>query len=342
MCQIDLVGAVQIIVVFQYWCESMYLLSIIIPHFNSPLKLKRLLQSIPNVLDIEVIIVDDRSDKDQEVYEGLILEYSKKENFKFLNNINLPKGAGTCRNIGLENSNSKWILFADADDYFLKDFFDIVKVYFDTDFDIIFFSPTSWDDITQTKSDRHIEKEGLIRNYILAPHDNKNELNLKYKFTGPSSKLINSNLIKQNEIFFEQTIVTNDVMFSTKLGYFAKKIDASNASIYCITKDKGTLTQVITPEAHFTRLDVYIRRADYLKGKLSSRDFKILKLNGRGLLITSIKFNMGIKSVISTYRAIRRSNLRLIDNRFYNPFFLVSSIIKHIDSKKEEIKYKVK
>jgi len=45
---------------------------------NNPNKLKKLLDSIPNICDIEVIVVDDRSDKQAEKYIEIKEEYSMR------------------------------------------------------------------------------------------------------------------------------------------------------------------------------------------------------------------------------------------------------------------------
>ena len=41
-------------------------LSIIIPHYNTPDLLQKLIDSIPHIEDIQIIVVDDRSDKNLE------------------------------------------------------------------------------------------------------------------------------------------------------------------------------------------------------------------------------------------------------------------------------------
>lgn len=115
-------------------------ISIIIPHYNSYKKLERLLKSIPlDNLKVEVIVVDDNS-KDEEIYKNLQLEF---KNVIFLKNKSSNKGAGGARNEGLKIASGKWLLFADADDYFESGAFKKVFSNIDKKEDIIYFKPTS-------------------------------------------------------------------------------------------------------------------------------------------------------------------------------------------------------
>lgn len=97
----------------------MYKISIIIPHYNSTLSLKYLLSTIPDKPEIQVIVVDDRSTLDNERYDKLI-KTVRRENILFLRNTSENKGAGVCRNIGLNYAKGEWILFSDSDDYFIE------------------------------------------------------------------------------------------------------------------------------------------------------------------------------------------------------------------------------
>lgn len=111
-------------------------LTIIIPHYNVPDLLEKLIKSIPDSREIQVIVVDDNSDKQKE--KLVRVEALYKERVEFYINSTGIKSAGSCRNIGLEHAKGKWILFADADDYFLPNMYDVVKSYFETNYDIIF------------------------------------------------------------------------------------------------------------------------------------------------------------------------------------------------------------
>src|SRR5690554_3662855 len=118
-------------------------LSIIIPHFNSPRLLEKLIASIPVREDIQIIVIDDNSTVDKEIYQRLVKNTSASHHVLFLKNNSGKKGAGACRNIGLKWSTGHWVLFADADDYFVEGFYQKIKRFFNSEYDVIFFMPTS-------------------------------------------------------------------------------------------------------------------------------------------------------------------------------------------------------
>ena len=148
-----------------------------------------MLASIPNIDEIEVLVIDDKSTKDLIAYERLKNKY-KHSNVKFFKNDTSKKGAGVCRNIGLKYIKGNWVVFADSDDFFVDGFFEIIKDYLDTNYDVVFFRPISIDRGTGKVSDRHQKYESLILNY-LRTKDKKSELQLRYEFVVPWSKLIN-------------------------------------------------------------------------------------------------------------------------------------------------------
>ena len=96
---------------------NMVKVSVIIPHYNSAKRLIRLLNTLEDSEDIEIIVIDDKSTETLYDLEQQIL---KRDNTIILNNSSENKGAGVSRNIGLEAATGDWLLFADADDYFLE------------------------------------------------------------------------------------------------------------------------------------------------------------------------------------------------------------------------------
>lgn len=271
-------------------------LSIIIPHYNCPQYLRTLLLSIPDISDIQVIVVDDKSTEHREEYERLKEEFAGK-NIEFYNNDGV-KSAGSCRNIGLRHAIGEWLLFADADDYFTEGFYDVVVSYMNSDHDVVFFSPTSVVMGTEELSDRHLIMASRIDNYCKNP-DWKNTLVLRYEMIGPCSRLIRRKMVSENDIWFEEIIASNDVMFAVKCGYAAKKMAVDTRVIYCITKREGSLTTQLSEEVLDARMWSFLRRFLFLKERLSEEEMNALHMNenGRNRILQALQNGYPLRKV---------------------------------------------
>jgi glycosyltransferase involved in cell wall biosynthesis len=214
--------------------------SIIIPHKNSFKSLLRLCSSIPDDDDIQVIVIDDNSD---------IKAIKQLQDIELNSNIeiifcDLSKGAGGARNIGLQKAKGRWVLFADADDYFSIHLRDLLMENVESGADIIYFNTDSEDE-NGKQTYRHLRYSKLVCDFI---NDNKKENALRYYFTSPWAKIIKRDLILKNNIKFDEIVASNDVMFSLKTAYFAKKIKAYKDILYVISLTKGSVTQIINKE----------------------------------------------------------------------------------------------
>lgn len=237
-------------------------ISIIIPHYNSSDELFKLLESIPNNKKIEIIVIDDYSKKE---------EIEKIQNSKYINDIIFlkntgKKGAGTCRNIGINNSSKKWIAFADADDFYTKDFFKVIEKNYDENIDVIYFEVTSCYSDTLEKAERHFEIKKLIENYRNLK-TKESSLDLKYKWVVPWGKIIRADLIKENNIYFDEIIAANDVMFSIKVAEKTNNFKIEDLKIYCTTIRQGSLTLRKNKNIFEARFDVHKRKNQFFKDR---------------------------------------------------------------------------
>lgn len=249
--------------------------SIIIPHYNTPKLLRKLIETIQPIEMFQVIVIDDYSDKDLEIYKQCKAIYEKKEVI-FLQN-NRKKGAGACRNIGIEYAVCEWVLFADADDYFLEGLYDKLQPYLNSCADIIYFKTYSEELISHARGTRHILYCKLVDNYMRR-NNVKNEVRLRYKFGPPWGKLIRRNLIKEYSLRFDEIPVSNDIMFSVKCGFYAKHITVSDAYLYMIVKMQGTLTQIKKDDLIKVRIDTSLNKYTFLKNNLCHNEWKYLHL----------------------------------------------------------------
>ncbi len=249
------------------------LISIIVPHYNTPDSLLRLIGSIPVRDDIEVLVVDDNSDIPDVTFEELRLKLSEFPHVQLFLNDSGVKGAGASRNVALRKAVGKWILFADADDFFLEGLYDKLLPYLESDYDMVYFPPTSMDEATGKVSSRHLYYMDLVNSYYNNPSV-KTLTALRFGFCTPWSKLVRRSIFYENNISFDEIMVSNDIMCITKCAYYSNSVKAADGTIYCVTRGAKTLTSKKIEENFDTRIDVLIRRYCFLKHNLPTKEFK--------------------------------------------------------------------
>ncbi len=257
--------------------------SIIIPHKNIPQLLQRCLDSIPRREDVQIIVVDDNSDADKVDFANFPGLNDPYVEVVFGKNENGRKGAGYARNLGLEHAKGKWLVFADADDFFTPCFEDTLNRYLDDVNDIVYFKATSVDSQSLSEGNRH---HGL--NKLLDEITKSENWDLAIGTNVPWAKFVKRELVKKNHIYFQEVQYGNDVLFSVKTAVAAKNKRISETEIYCITYRFESLHGLDTIESLKTRFKVACRAVRYLKkhGKesylikdIDDAWFKILKLH---------------------------------------------------------------
>lgn len=202
--------------------------SIIIPHKNIPDLLQRCLNSIPTRDDLEIIIVDDNSDSN-------VVSFDK---FPGINRDNVKifftkegKGAGYARNIGLKHATGKWLIFADADDYFTPEMPTLLDKYANNTSDVIYFYPVAADNISSKRVSTY---QGLF--------DYSPEF-LRFAYISPWGKFIKRNYVSKNGFTFDEIRWSNDALFMTQVGTTTNNVLITKEPLYCVEERDGSLTR---------------------------------------------------------------------------------------------------
>ena len=209
--------------------------SIIIPHKDIPDLLMRCLRSIPVSEDIQVIVVDDNS-ADADTYLDKYPELSRP----YLEFVRTTKGggAGYARNIGLDRAKGKWLLFADADDFFVGNMYDIINTHVESDADVIYFQKQAvYSNNLNCKSGRSGYVDEILDIYLKTG----DELPIRTRYYAPWGKMIKKSLIEKYNILFDEIRYSNDVLFSVYVGCLADKIEAFDTILYFVTSREGSL-----------------------------------------------------------------------------------------------------
>ncbi|MCL1876784.1 glycosyltransferase [Candidatus Saccharibacteria bacterium] len=218
--------------------------SVIVPAFNAEKSIPRLLESIfaQSFIDYEVILVDDCScDQSADIIKSAVKKNPDKK-LQLLTNAK-NRGVSFSRNSGIKIAAGKYILFADADDYYYDDraFEKLHDEIAETDNpDILLFGfVKEYHKLRGKKKPRKsrysIKKWQANKNYQIAIFPQKYIWNLTAR----------RDLINKNQLTFDENITMNeDAIWRCELLWCASTIAALNEMLYCYTRpaEGGTLT----------------------------------------------------------------------------------------------------
>ncbi len=214
-----------------------YIYSISIPHYNSPVLLRRMLKSIPEREDIQLIVVDDGSSEEN-------VNALKKLQHKNLELVLLEenRGGGYARNIGLQHAKGKWFISVDADDYFSDGTFDVFDQYESDDIDCLFFCLNCVNHEGTISVNRTSIPNEAVKAYIKKACK-KTETDLKFRNTTSWNKLVRLSFIKEYNICYEDCRVNIDVLFSFGIGLNMRRFKAINETLYNLVSEEGSITR---------------------------------------------------------------------------------------------------
>lgn len=214
----------------------MYTYSVSIPHYNSPHMLKRMLESIPERDDIQIIVVDDGSEKDK-VEELKKIRHTNLE----LILLNENRGGGYARNVGLQHATGKWYISVDSDDYFSEDAFDVFDKYIDEDTECLYFFLNCVDEKGNANGKISRPNETVKKYY--ADSSKKNEMAMRFLNTTSWNKLVSLQFIRDHGITYEECRVNIDVYYSFGLGLYVKKFKIIPKSLYNLVSSENSITR---------------------------------------------------------------------------------------------------
>ena len=229
-------------------------LTVIVPHYNSPDTLERLIASIPARDWLEVLVVDDNSSAPVDA------RFDWRPDVRVLTLPKGRKGGGAARNFGLEHSRSNWLLFADADDFFVDGAFERIGEYLDADLDAVYFAPSSMQEASGETGSRHQHYVALLDRY-----SRTQDRSLLYRYFVPWSKLVSRRLIDAHAISFDEVIASNDMNFSLKVAYYGRKHAVDMQPIYCVTEGETSLTKQTSQAVLESRLYATVRYNRFLQ-----------------------------------------------------------------------------
>ncbi len=226
--------------------------SIVIPHYNSDGALARLLDSIPIRRDIRIIVVDDMTDdgsfdriSGNAKYTHVVFERLDKKRY-----------AGGARNQGLSLATGKWVLFADADDYFASDAFEKLDRHSAASEDIVIFKAQAVMEQTKLRSRR-------------------NDNNLFFHLMGgvvgalgnvsPCAKLFDRQFLENNHLKFNEVIMSDDVFFGRTAALAAEKIKFIDCVVYTVTESDDSLSKQFSEKHIIARLVEHRKSVEEIK-----------------------------------------------------------------------------
>ena len=222
--------------------------SLIVPHFNDPARLERLLRSVPvERCDTEVIVVDDCS-PDQGALDAVRARWPRVQWLSTPENA----GAGVARNVGLDAARGRWLVFADSDDEFLPDAFETFDRVLRTDDELVYFLAEAVQEADGSPSVRSERMNELVQAYA-AGQDAASLQRLRLQHVVPWAKVYARAFIEAHRLRFDPIRRSNDVAFNVLAAVQTQRLRAETIVVYRVYRRAESLTSDVSAAAFMER-----------------------------------------------------------------------------------------
>lgn len=203
--------------------------SIVIPAYNASDTLERSVNSIQKLLPIasvEILIIENGSTD-----ETLILAKRLEDRYNNVKVFQSLMGVSNARNLGIEKARGEWLLFLDADDYFLSDLERLPYYLQGDNSDIVFFNYQKGEVPIKIFADNEIIKtEQRLETFIVKT------LEKPTQYLTVWGKAFKRSIL--NELRFDTSLrVSEDSDFLIRVLLQANVIEVSHYMIYRYTID---------------------------------------------------------------------------------------------------------
>lgn len=236
----------------------MYLISVIIPVYNVENYLRDCVNSVlsQKFNDFEIILINDGSTDDSKL---IIDEYVEK--YSFIKSIDKPNGGlSSARNAGINIASGKYLLFIDSDDFIKEyDSFNNIKEKLDYNVDVLLM------DFNKYYFDKTTKK---VTNYIdiIKKEDSIDERIKKLIYSGnfissACNKCIRKNFILENNLFFQEGILSEDVEWSIRLLTKISSIDCLSDDYYFYRQSREGSISTTFSLRHIYDYEIFLNKS---------------------------------------------------------------------------------
>lgn len=249
--------------------DSEIKITVIIPVYNVEAFVARCLNSVikQSLFNIEIICIDDKSTDNS---LNIIEEYSNRDTRIICIQNKVNRGLSYTRNVGLRQAKGEYILFLDSDDAIVDGSLEkLYKVAVSQNYQIVFF-----DFINK------YESECLQRRLN---YKDKDRSKLEGEWTGSRLfiemvqtedmhaqawlKLYRRDFLLENELFFHEGIMHEDIPYAVKAMFKADKVFFIGDKLYEWWRREGSITTAKTSVAHIEgRIKGIVEIIDFVSG----------------------------------------------------------------------------
>ncbi len=294
-------------------------ISIIIPVYNTEKHLKKCLDSLVNqtLKDVEIIVVNDGStDKSQEI----INEYEKAYSPIIKSVCQENAGQASARNHGISLASGEYIAFVDSDDYIDTTAYEKCYSYaLENNLDIVCFD--FW--------------EGTENNFSFAPHCTfglDKPIDVKYVLneTSPCNKIIRRSLLTENNLFFHEGRIYEDLELIPQLALYTKNIGFIDEPLYYYVIHEGS---TMRQKVYNKKLACIFSVCDTLFEKFKNTEYKaelefiFIEHLLHGAVLRFLDYKEGNKDIITISEVMKKRFPKWQKNPYYKQMSIKYKIV---------------